>query len=106
MEDALHMADVFVVDYPTTSLAYLAATDKPILFIDLGLRRLHPKALEVVRQRCHYARIDVLEPEEGLNDLAEDLDRECEDTFTPLFCLSPEGIDEVTSVAQAAQSML
>lgn len=106
MDEALEAADVFVVDYPTTSLAYVAATGKPVLFADIGLRRLHPKALEIVRQRCHHARINVLEPEEGLNALAADLDRDCEDTFTPTFCLGPDGMDEPTSVAHAVRSMI
>ena len=33
---SLKEADVFCIDYPTTSFAYVNATNKPVIFFDLG----------------------------------------------------------------------
>jgi hypothetical protein len=106
MGDALAAADVFVIDYPTTSLAYLAATDKPVLFTNLGFRRLHPMAMNVVSKRCHTAPIDILAPEQGLTALAEDFDRDCSDEFTSLFSWAPGGADETVAVASGIHQLL
>ena len=104
--DVLTTADVLVIDYPTTALAYVSATDKPVLFFDLGLRRLYPAALETVRQRCHYAVTDILSPDEAFSTMEADLSRECTDTFTPTFSLAPDNRDEAAGVADAVCAML
>ena len=90
MSNVLDVADVFVIDFPTTSLAYIAATSKPVLFFDIGLRRLHPNALNAIRGRCHYASVDMMDPEEGFETMLLDLSRECHHTFVPIYCLSEE----------------
>lgn len=90
MSKVLEEADVFVIDFPTTSLAYIAATNKPVLFFDLGLRRLHPNALTAIRGRCHYTPVDMMDPEEGFETMLLDLSRECHHTFAPDYCLSQE----------------
>lgn len=106
MSEVLNLADVFVIDYPTTPLAYIAATDKPILFFDIGLRRLHPAALEAVRGRCHYAAVDLLCPDEGFAAMEADLSRQYSHTFTPIFSLAPGNREEVATVADAVCSVL
>lgn len=106
MSKVLDLADVFVIDYPTTPLAYVTATNKPVLFFDIGLRRLHPAALEKVRERCHYAATNLLHPDEGFAAMKADLSRQCSHSFTPLFSLAPADKDEVTAVADAVCSML
>ena len=104
--DVLDAADILVIDYPTTALAYAAATDKPVLFFDLGLRRLYPAAFEAVRGRCHYAATDILNPDEAFSTMESDLSRECTDTFTPTFSLAPENRDEAAGVADAVCALL
>ena len=101
LEDALEAADALVVDYPTTSLGIAAATTKPVLFFDLGLRRLYPAALDAVRSRCAYAPLDVLDPGAGLNAMEADLGRSFEDAYSPLFTVSGVPDDEVTTLAKA-----
>ena len=106
LREALDAADVFVIDYPTTSLAHVAATSKPILFFDLGLRRLYPAALDIVKARCAYAPTDVLEPGTGLAAMEGQLDRTFVDNFSPAFTIADSshadsGGDEVTTVAKA-----
>jgi len=101
MGNVLNAADVFVIDFPTTSLAYITATKKPILFFDIGLRRLHPSALEAIKGRCHYSTIDLMDPEEGFESMHVDLSRECQHTFVSIYCLSGEPQkSEISRVAE------
>jgi hypothetical protein len=106
MQSALKAADVFVIDYPTTTLAYAAATKKPVLFFDLGIRRLHPAAAEAIRKRCHHASTDILDSSDGLRRMQEDLSRPCNDTFTPLFSVPSSGTGELESVCDAVCDIL
>ncbi len=104
-EAALARGDVLALDYPTTALAHVAATNKPVLFFDLGLRRLHPRALSAVRERCHYAQTDLFHPEEGFAAMAGDLIRRCRHSVSPVYSLGPDE-DEAESVASAIAAML
>lgn len=106
MQQALEWADVFLIDYPTTSLAYVSATRKPVLFFDLGLRRLHPKALDCIKSRCHYAKADVLDPEAGFDAMASDFGRICHDNYTSLFCRSDDTRDEASVAADTILDVL
>ena len=47
----LDLPDIFIFDYPTTGLAYAAATEKPIIYFDIGLRNLMPNALRSIQDR-------------------------------------------------------
>jgi len=104
MEEVLNLADIFAIDYPSTSFAYVAATSKPVLFFNIGLRRLHTAALEVVQGRCHYAAVDLLCPDEGFADIESNLSRECTHTFSPVFSVAPNNKQEVVSVTDAVCS--
>ena len=99
-------ADVYAIDYPTTTLAYVNATNKPVLFFDPGMRRLQSGALELIRGRCHYARVDMLHPEEGFERMKLDFGRRCEHTFNPVFSEAPTTEDEVVAVADAVCTLL
>ncbi len=89
IEKIIAEADIFVLDYPTTSFAHVAAFDKPILFFDLGLRKLNKKALRIIKNRFYYSRINILEPQSGLNEMLSDLGRRCNHDFTNIFSKSP-----------------
>jgi hypothetical protein len=106
MLDVLDAADVYVIDFPTTSLAYISATKKPVLFFDIGLRRLHSEALRAIQGRCHYAEVDLMAPEAGFETMHHDLSRECSHTFVPTYCLSENsGQSEVEAVSDAVSRL-
>ncbi len=50
--------DVIILDYYSTAATLMMATDKPIIFFDIGLRNLTPEYSSLLRQRCHYVEID------------------------------------------------
>ena len=103
---ALGRADAYAIDYAATTLAYVNATNKPVLFFDPGLRRLHSSARDLIRGRCHYTRVKMLHPEEGFERMKLDLGRRCEHTFNPVFSDAPTVDTEVVTVADAICSLL
>jgi len=100
--EVIDFAEVFVIDRLSTSLSYIAATNKPILFFDPLLLRTFPQVLEDIRGRCHYAQVDIMAPEEGFARMEADLSRSCKHTFVPKYCLTENaGQSEVSAVAEA-----
>lgn len=49
--------DVFVFDFIGTAFNVACATDKPIVYFDLGIRKIHPEALEHVKNRTIYINV-------------------------------------------------
>ena len=46
--------EVIIFDYLSTAFAEIAATTKPIIFVDIGTRNLSESALSSIRRRCYY----------------------------------------------------
>ena len=59
IKDILIDYDIFFVDYSSSVLSYLAATDKPILFFDLGLRNMSNEYKEKLNERAFVYKIDI-----------------------------------------------
>lgn len=102
----IERADVLVVDYPTTSLAIALATTKPVLYFDLGIRRLFPAAGRAIEARCMTAVTDLLVPTAGLAAMEASLGKACTDTFTEVFSVAPNSSDEVADSAMAIAQAL
>ena len=51
--------DVFFIDYASSVMSYLAATDKPILFFDIGLRNMSDEYKEKLNERAFVYQIDI-----------------------------------------------
>lgn len=105
MEEDLRLADVVVLDYPTTSLAHAVASGKPVLLFDLGLRRLHPAADRLIRARCHVATCDLDDPQEGFTEMLADLPRTVTEGFAPTCMVAPTDEDEAGAIASAVVAM-
>ncbi len=65
--DCLREADVLVFDYLSTAFCLAAATSKPIIFLDIGVRNLSKAAEEAVSDRCIVVKTDP----ENAGDLRE-----------------------------------
>lgn len=65
-EDILDMADVFVFDYISSAFSIAAATNKPIVYLDIGLRNLCSLAQEDVEKRCVYVRANPQEAKKAI----------------------------------------
>ena len=59
MDDCIEEYDVFILDYFATSTVLAMLMDKPVIFLDIGLRRLAAEFLSTLKERCHYVSIDI-----------------------------------------------
>jgi hypothetical protein len=56
-ETLMAEADVFVFDYPLSTAFWTAmCSDRPIVFVDLGLAPFHPRVAPLLAERCHVVR--------------------------------------------------
>lgn len=53
-DELLSGIDVFVFDYISTAFNIACATNKPIIYFDLGIRRIHIEALDEIKIRTIY----------------------------------------------------
>ena len=51
--------DYLVFDYFATGAMLGLVTDKPVIYCDIGLRKLHPDFLYDLKNRCEYVKIDI-----------------------------------------------
>ncbi len=49
-----NLFDVFIIDYVSTASAILFATNKPIIYFDLGNQNVNPEVLKVIKKRVYY----------------------------------------------------
>ena len=56
-ETLMAESDVFVFDYPLSTAFWTAVcSDRPIVFIDLGLAPFHPRVIPLLAERCEVVR--------------------------------------------------
>jgi len=105
--EVIRFADVFVLDRPTSTLSYLAATNKPILFFDPLLIRVFPRVIGDIKRRCHYAQVDIMAPKDGFAKMEADLGRLCTHAFVPKYCLTKDPAQsEVSAIAEAVAQVV
>lgn len=54
LTEVSNLFDVFVIDYVSTASAILFATNKPIIYFDLGNQSLNKEVLKVIKKRVYY----------------------------------------------------
>ena len=104
--DTIKNADIFVVDYPTTSLANVCSTDKPVIFFDTGLRRLNDEAKIMLKNRCCYNLVDWENLEKSFIDVKLEFQKNCVDNFTKTFCDSGNLDSEISVVSKYISSIV
>ena len=55
----LNLYDVYIFDYFATAFSEAIATDKPIIYFDLGLRNLEKSLLDIIKKRVYYYKINL-----------------------------------------------
>lgn len=104
--ELLDSADVFVFDYVSTALTVAAATQKPIIYLDIGLRHLTPEARMALEERCLWVcqqppEIDVLRAQWDV------LRRQrCVDAYSPAFSVGERERSVEAVLASTCQQML
>jgi len=109
LEDALERSDIVVIDYFSTAACLAAATTKPIIYLDLGIRNLTDESFKSFGNRTIRVRSS---PEQANQHLASaieimntqgDIDHH---EFTRRFSLSKDGATRAEAVAKAIQHSL
>ena len=88
--DVMDETEVFIFDYPTTAFAYAAATNKPIIYFDIGLRNLMPDALESIKDRCIYVKGNVEDVESMVNIILKNIHKKCVNSYTDKYSVSSD----------------
>lgn len=62
LEDCIGDYDLLVFDYFATGSMLALVSDKPVIYFDIDLRRLHPQFMQDLKNRCEYVKIDLAGP--------------------------------------------
>jgi hypothetical protein len=62
LEDCIYDYDLLVFDYFATGSMLALISDRPVIYCDIGLRRLHEKFARDLNNRCEYVKIDLATP--------------------------------------------
>ena len=89
--------DVFVFDYIGTAFNEACATDKPVIFFDLGIRNIHQDALREIKGRTIY--FDIKDGIPSLKTVEELVAFEVKPNLYPLeYCLGGGGCTRTNSL--------
>lgn len=99
-EMCLNEADVFVFDYVSSAFCLAAATDKPIIYFNIGLRNLHEKAVQAIRERCIWIDVNLDDPSRSIEQLTMQRTKKCFNSFSSLFSLTGESESRERSIVR------
>ena len=89
IEDCYNKFDVFLIDTcMSTAFANIAATNKPIVYFDIGLDNLTPLGDEKIKLRCLYFKINYKNPPDLKSLLYSANLKHCRNEYTETFSLS------------------
>ena len=77
--------DGIIIDFPTSSLGLAISTDKPVLYFELQIRRVYEKVRQLIKDRCHYALVNINNPQGGFDEMEADLNRDLNDNFSKVL---------------------
>lgn len=86
-QKCLGKADVFMFDYISTASSIAAATNKPIIYFNIGLRNLTPMAEELWKKRCIWIDVDLANPGNLSEKVNAELGKECINEFSEYFSI-------------------
>ena len=110
LQDCMDVPDVFVFDCVSTAFTIAAATEKPIIYFDIGLRNFSPRGRQAVQDRCIWIEADpgATSAKELLERVVAQQDVEKHNSFSGCFSLA--GADEnsrrVDVVGRVARSLI
>jgi hypothetical protein len=59
LEECIGDYDLLVFDFFATGSMLALASNKPVIYCDIGLRRLHPQVVRDLKNLCEYVKIDL-----------------------------------------------
>lgn len=77
LQEVLTKADVYVLDYFSSAFAIVAATKKPVIYIDIGLRNIGDSARARIQERCIFIDARDMNAKEAISRAFELADKQC-----------------------------
>ena len=74
----------------TSAFVLAAATKKPIIFFDIGLRNLMPAAKQSLKDRCIYIKGNINEAPQMVKKINNHKDKKCINNFTLKYSISKD----------------
>lgn len=102
----LQRADVFIFDYASTALTLAAATDKPIVFLDVGLRNLSRSARTALERRCVFLSVDPTRPTDLRDRVTACLGEACHNAYTHQHSLATVPAKRVATLFRVSNELL
>ena len=87
-EEVMGDFDVLVFDYFSSAFSIGAATNKPIVYLDLGLRNFTPAGLDAIKKRCVYVQASPLDVEASVQQALASSRKVCVNDYSPTFSLA------------------
>ena len=101
-KNSMKQVDVFVFDYIGTAFSEACASDKPIIYFDLGIRSISSEALISIKERTIY--FDIKDGMPALNEIQEKLKfGRKKNTYSPKYSLSSNSNSRVKSLEEGIQ---
>ncbi len=91
--EVYNKADVYVLDFVSTPMAYSFATSKPIIYLDLGFHNPTEDAIGIIKKRCIYLNIRELNGADIYDTVFSQKDKVCVNEYTFRYSLLA-GLDE------------
>jgi hypothetical protein len=79
--------DFYMLDYVSSATSYALATDRPVVYFDLGIRNPTARMTQALQARCHYITPSSFDPATIRKEVLAQLDGTRSDAFTPDFSL-------------------
>lgn len=90
--DYINKWDLFIFDFPGSAFSLALATDKPVIYFDVGFRNLTKDALIAIKERCIYVKLNPSKPNFNIKFFRNELLDQKINNFTESFCLG--GLDK------------
>jgi hypothetical protein len=99
LEDCIQEYDLFFIDHvASTAIVNIAASNKPIIYFNIGFGKLTPEAEKRLRKRVVWLDIDYRQPGDIKKMISNSHSFKATNTYTPFFCMSKkqESREEIT----------
>lgn len=110
LKDVLLNYDFYILDYISTASALCVATDKPIIYFNLGMRNLQKEAKEIFKKRVYWVDIDMDKDfDTQINQAIEDFNlfnRKYVNEYTEKFSLAEYNKSEIEVLEEIIKESL
>lgn len=106
LSDNIDKSDVFIFDFPTSAFSLALATNKPVIYFDIGLRNLSKIALEDIKKRCIYIRANPLNAADAINKVSKCMADKKTNHYTENYSLCDGTKSREESIISAIHSII